>query len=117
MHNTRVKQSSHVFIPSYDSMQYSMQFHAILHAVIAMLPLKITTHEAIGQSKIFLLVLLCLCVCIVVQYLNVYYLRMSIQGPHRQISLNLLQNIMGCSNGKMFMHMGSLFSTFEKSEI
>ena len=111
MHNTRVKQSSHVFIPSYDS----MQFHAILHAVIAMLPLKITTHEAIGQSKIFLLVLLC--VCIVVQYLNVYYLRMSIQGSHRQISLNLLQNIMGCSNGKMFMHMGSLFCTFEKSEM
>ena len=30
MHNTRVKQSSHVFIPSYDS----MQFHAILHAAL-----------------------------------------------------------------------------------
>ena len=70
--------------------------------------------RGVGQSKIFLLVLLC--VWIVVQYLNVYYLRMSIQGPDHQISLNLLQN-MGCSNGKMFMHMGSLFSTFEKSEI
>ena len=51
MHNTRIKQSSHVFIPSYDS----MQFHAILHAVIAMLPLKITTHEASVKVKSFYL--------------------------------------------------------------
>ena len=106
MHNTCVKQSSHMFIPSYDS---------ILHALIAMLLLKITTHKAIGESKILLLVLLC--VCIVAQYLIVYYLRMSIQGPHRQISLNLLRKYYGMFKWKDVHAHGSLFSTFEKSEL